>query len=80
MIEIGFYCMAKSNEEIANEAIKRALRSLRKRHLSEEGAHASAFAALSRPIVSQVPFICFFRFFFCEFDLEFIFGYPCHNP
>ncbi|KAL5076467.1 hypothetical protein RYX36_015451 [Vicia faba] len=43
----------KSKEEFANEAIKRALRSLRKRHLSEEGAHASAFAALSKPIVSQ---------------------------
>ncbi|CAK8566692.1 unnamed protein product [Lathyrus sativus] len=42
-----------SREEIANEAIKRTLRSLRKRHLSEEGAHASAFAALCRPIVSQ---------------------------
>lgn len=44
-------CMAK--EEIANQAIKHALRALRKRHLNEEGAHAAAFAALSRPIVSQ---------------------------
>lgn len=43
--------MAK--EEIANQAIKHALRALRKRHLNEEGAHAAAFAALSRPIVSQ---------------------------
>ncbi|CAJ2644490.1 protein tipD-like [Trifolium pratense] len=43
----------KSKEKIANEAIKRALRSLRKRHLNEEGAHDAAFASLSRPIVSQ---------------------------
>ncbi|KAI4343673.1 hypothetical protein L6164_010994 [Bauhinia variegata] len=48
--------MAKSSmsqEEIANEAIKHALKALRKRHLLEEGAHAPAFAALSRPIASQ---------------------------
>lgn len=43
----------KSKEEIANEAIKHALRALRKRHLMEEGAHAPAFEALSRPIASQ---------------------------
>ncbi|KAJ1403260.1 Autophagy-related protein 16 [Sesbania bispinosa] len=43
----------KSKEEIANEAIKHALIALRKRHLNEEGAHAPAFAALSRPIASQ---------------------------
>ena len=45
----------KSQEEIANEAIKHALKALRKRHLLEEAAHAPAFEALSRPIVSQVP-------------------------
>lgn len=68
----------KSKEEFANEAIKRALRSLRKRHLSEEGAHASAFAALSRPIVSQVLFfICFVLGFFfgCEIDHNFVIGF-----
>ncbi|XP_057435453.1 autophagy-related protein 16-like isoform X2 [Lotus japonicus] len=43
----------KSKEEIANDAIKQALRALRKRHLNEEGAHALAFAALSGPIASQ---------------------------
>ncbi|XP_061351267.1 autophagy-related protein 16-like [Gastrolobium bilobum] len=43
----------KSKQEISNEAIKHALRALRKRHLNEEGAHAPAFAALSRPISSQ---------------------------
>lgn len=36
------------------EAIKDALRALRKRHLLEEGAHAPAISALSRPILSQV--------------------------
>ncbi|KAJ7945777.1 WD40 repeat [Quillaja saponaria] len=43
----------RSQNEIANEAIRHALKSLRKRHLLEEGAHAPAFIALSRPIVSQ---------------------------
>lgn len=57
-----FWYMAnprKSKEEIANEAIKSALRALRKRHLNEEGAHTPAFDALSRPIVSQVPFLSY---------------------
>ncbi|KAK7350671.1 hypothetical protein VNO77_09533 [Canavalia gladiata] len=40
----------KSKEEIAYEAIKHALRALRKRHLNEEGAHAPA---LSTPMASQ---------------------------
>ncbi|XP_075493406.1 autophagy-related protein 16-like [Primulina tabacum] len=40
-------------EEIAVEAIKHALRALKKRHLLEEGAHSPAFSALSRPILSQ---------------------------
>ncbi|KAK7389154.1 hypothetical protein VNO78_23987 [Psophocarpus tetragonolobus] len=43
----------KSQEEIASEAIKHALKALRKRHLLEEAAHAPAVLALSRPIVSQ---------------------------
>ncbi|KAJ7956126.1 WD40 repeat [Quillaja saponaria] len=42
-----------SQSEIAHEAIRHALKSLRNRHLLEEGAHAPAFIALSRPIVSQ---------------------------
>ncbi|PKI66639.1 hypothetical protein CRG98_012981, partial [Punica granatum] len=42
-----------SKEEAAREAIKQALRALRKRHLLEEAAHAPALAALSRPFVSQ---------------------------
>lgn len=42
-----------SQDEIAREAIKHALKALRKRHLLEEGAHGPAFIALSRPIVSQ---------------------------
>lgn len=42
-----------SREEITMEAIKHALRALRKRHLLEEGAHAPAIIALSRPLVSQ---------------------------
>lgn len=42
-----------SQEEIGREAIKQALKALKKRHLLEEGAHAPAFIALSRPIISQ---------------------------
>ncbi|XP_002511279.2 autophagy-related protein 16 isoform X2 [Ricinus communis] len=40
-------------EEVARKAIKHALKALRKRHLLEEGAHAPAIIALSRPIISQ---------------------------
>ncbi|KAK4753007.1 hypothetical protein SAY87_021805 [Trapa incisa] len=40
-------------EEAAKAAIKHALRALRKRHLLEEGAHAAALTALSRPFVAQ---------------------------
>ncbi|GKA81854.1 hypothetical protein Tco_0788602 [Tanacetum coccineum] len=36
---------------LPQEAIKHAIR---KRHLAEEGAHGSAFEALSKPIVNQV--------------------------
>ncbi|XP_042011347.1 autophagy-related protein 16-like [Salvia splendens] len=39
--------------DAAMDAIKHALKALRKRHLVEEGAHSPAFIALSRPIVSQ---------------------------
>ncbi|XP_015882420.1 autophagy-related protein 16 isoform X2 [Ziziphus jujuba] len=42
-----------SQDEIARNAIKHALKALRKRHLLEEGAHAPAFIALSKPILSQ---------------------------
>lgn len=42
-----------SQEVIAREAIKHALKALRKRHLLEEGAHAPAFIAISGPIASQ---------------------------
>ncbi|KAJ4712475.1 WD40 repeat [Melia azedarach] len=42
-----------SQEEIAREAVKHALKALRQRHLVEEGAHAPAIIALSRPIISQ---------------------------
>ncbi|KAJ8752063.1 hypothetical protein K2173_001090 [Erythroxylum novogranatense] len=45
--------ISMSQEVIAREAIKHALKALRKRHLAEEGAHAPAYAALSRPIISQ---------------------------
>ncbi|KAL3342773.1 hypothetical protein AABB24_026689 [Solanum stoloniferum] len=40
-------------EEVAMEAIKHALKALRKRHLVEEGAHAPALAALNRSPVLQ---------------------------
>lgn len=42
-----------SEDEIAIEAIKHALKALRKRHLLEEGAHGPAIIALSKPIASQ---------------------------
>ncbi|XP_018457155.1 autophagy-related protein 16 [Raphanus sativus] len=42
-----------SQEEKAKEAIKDALRALRKRHLLEEGAHGPAISALSKPMISQ---------------------------
>ncbi|KAK4568837.1 hypothetical protein RGQ29_004311 [Quercus rubra] len=42
-----------SQEVIAREAIKHALKALRKRHMLEEGAHAPAFIAISGPIASQ---------------------------
>lgn len=40
-------------DEVAIEAIKQALKSLRKRHLAEEGAHTPAITAISRPLVYQ---------------------------
>ncbi|KAM1128975.1 hypothetical protein TB2_038759 [Malus domestica] len=43
----------RSQEEIATEAIKHALKALRRRHLVEEGAHAPAIIALSKPILHQ---------------------------
>ncbi|XP_009594594.1 autophagy-related protein 16 [Nicotiana tomentosiformis] len=42
-----------SYEEVAVGAIRDALKALRKRHLVEEGAHAPAFLALTRPLVLQ---------------------------
>ncbi|XP_052182152.1 autophagy-related protein 16-like [Diospyros lotus] len=42
-----------SEDEIAMNAIRHALRALRQRHLLEEGAHAPAFIALARPLVLQ---------------------------
>ncbi|KAK2997149.1 hypothetical protein RJ639_025421 [Escallonia herrerae] len=40
--------------EIVIEAIKHAVKALRKRHLLEEGAHGPAFIALARPFASQL--------------------------
>ncbi|KAK6920601.1 Autophagy-related protein 16 domain [Dillenia turbinata] len=45
--------MVLSVEETAAEAIKHALKALRKRHLLEEGAHGPAFTALSKPLLSE---------------------------
>ncbi|KAI3512852.1 hypothetical protein L1887_20173 [Cichorium endivia] len=42
-----------SEDEIAIQAIKHALKALRKRHLLEEGAHGPAIIALSKPFASQ---------------------------
>jgi len=44
----------RPKEQVAIDAINYAMKALKKRHLLEEGAHAPAFLALSRPIVSQV--------------------------
>ncbi|KAL3571187.1 hypothetical protein D5086_028436 [Populus alba] len=52
-LKVSFEHMERSQEEIGREAIKQALKALKKRHLLEEGAHAPAFIALSRPIISQ---------------------------
>ncbi|KAK3043706.1 hypothetical protein RJ639_001902 [Escallonia herrerae] len=43
-----------NNEEIAIEAIKHAVKALRKRHLLEEGSHGPAFIALARHFASQL--------------------------
>ncbi|KAL2933300.1 Autophagy-related protein 16 [Bienertia sinuspersici] len=42
-----------TEEEVSIQAIKHALKALRKRHLAEEGAHAPAIAAISRPLIYQ---------------------------
>ncbi|KAK3017860.1 hypothetical protein RJ639_004552 [Escallonia herrerae] len=49
----GFTLLLWAQEEIAIEAIKHAVKALRKRHLLEEGAHGPAFMALTRPFASQ---------------------------
>ncbi|KAB2053579.1 hypothetical protein ES319_A12G196800v1 [Gossypium barbadense] len=48
-----FNLIFRWQEEVAKQAIKHALKALKKRHLVEEGAHAPAYIALSRPIISQ---------------------------
>ncbi|XP_021749649.1 autophagy-related protein 16-like isoform X1 [Chenopodium quinoa] len=42
-----------NEEEVAIDAIKHALKALRKRHLAEEGAHAPAITAIARPLIHQ---------------------------
>lgn len=59
----------RSQEEIGLEAIKQALKALKKRHLLEEGAHAPAFIALSRPIISQVFLLLPFFFLLISYLL-----------
>ncbi|TYJ05991.1 hypothetical protein E1A91_A12G202100v1 [Gossypium mustelinum] len=48
-----FNLIFRWQEEVAKQAIKHALKALKKRHLVEEGAHSPAYIALSRPIISQ---------------------------
>ncbi|KAG6408853.1 hypothetical protein SASPL_131878 [Salvia splendens] len=48
-----YLLLSRAQGDAAMDAIKHALKALRKRHLVEEGAHSPAFIALSRPIVSQ---------------------------
>lgn len=45
--------MTMVEAEAGKEAIRRALRSLRRRHLVEEGAHRPAIEALARPFAAQ---------------------------
>ncbi|GAB4860566.1 autophagy protein 16, interacts with Atg12p-Atg5p [Ancistrocladus abbreviatus] len=45
--------MSREEEGVAIAAIKHALKALRRRHLAEEGAHAPAITALSRPLAYQ---------------------------
>lgn len=52
----------RSEDEIAMDAIKHALKALRKRHILEEGAHSPAFVALSRPLVVQVRLMHIYMF------------------
>jgi hypothetical protein len=40
--------------EAGREAIRRALKSLKRRHLAEEGAHSPAIEALTRPFAAHV--------------------------
>lgn len=40
--------------EAGRAAIRRALRSLKRRHLAEEGAHSPAIEALTRPFAAHV--------------------------
>lgn len=48
----------RSQDEVAVDAIKHALKALRQRHLLEEGAHAPAIVALSKPFIYQVLCVC----------------------
>ncbi|GKF71926.1 hypothetical protein Tco_0208040, partial [Tanacetum coccineum] len=43
--------MMYEDDETAIKAIKHAIRALRKRHMAEEGTHAPAFAAISKPVM-----------------------------
>lgn len=62
------------------EAIKDALRALRKRHLLEEGAHGPAISALSKPMISQVPSPLIQFFSNSTFRLELCIGLSnCNN-
>ncbi|KAG0461109.1 hypothetical protein HPP92_021406 [Vanilla planifolia] len=49
----SYHLQLRTTDEIGREAIRRAMKALRKRHLLEEGAHAPAIAALSRPFAAQ---------------------------
>lgn len=53
------------DEEIALNAIKHAVKALRKRHLLEESAHAPALIALYKPLAYQVlppPSVCIYAY------------------
>lgn len=73
--------------EAGKEAIRRALRSLRRRHLVEEGAHRPAIEALARPFAAQVkipiscllffPIFAYIFFLLCIMEWKILYKKPC---
>ena len=54
MLLLPGVCRTMAEAEAGRAAIRRALRSLKRRHLAEEGAHSPAIEALTRPFAAHV--------------------------